>query len=176
MNKKVTFDKTSTARFVTFSCYHNYNLFKTDTVKNIFLHQLDTLRTKYMFKIYGYVIMPNHVHLVLLLPDEIAVSKIIGELKSLTGREIISHWQSIGLEIFDKLKVIKDGKQKYAFWQRKYYDHNCRTKETTIEKINYCHKNPVTKSLVEKQEDWIWSSFRSHHKMNNVMLKIDEIE
>lgn len=176
MSKKESFGYTGTARFVTFSCYHNYNLFKTHTVKNIFIHHFDTLRTKYMFKIYGYVIMPNHVHLVLLPPDGIALSKIIGELKSLTGREIISHWQNIDLKIFDNLKVLRNGKQRYTFWQRRYYDHNCRTKEITTEKINYCHKNPVAKGLVEKPQDWIWSSFRPHHRMDNVIIKIDEIE
>ncbi len=176
MSNKLSFDKTGTARFVTFSCYHNYNLFKADAVKIIFLRHLEELRTKYMFKLYGYVIMPNHVHLVLIPLDGIPLSKIIGELKSLSGREIISHWQKIGLKVFDKLKVMRNGKQKNVFWQRSFYDYNCRTKEITIVKINYCHKNPVVKGLVEKPQDWIWSSFRSHHGWDNVIIKIDEIE
>lgn len=60
------FEYTGTARFVTFSCYHNYNLFKTNQIREIFVLRLDQLRTKHQFKLYGFVVMPNHVHLVLL--------------------------------------------------------------------------------------------------------------
>ncbi|KAA3631397.1 MAG: hypothetical protein DWP97_13140 [Calditrichaeota bacterium] len=170
------FDNTGTARFVTFSCHYNYNLFKTKIVKDIFIKQLIVSHKKHNFKFYGYVIMPNHVHLVLLPLDGLKLSNIIRELKSLSAREIISYWKTLNLQIFDRLKVIRGGQEMFAFWQRKYYDHNCRTKETTIEKINYCHNNPVVKGLVTKPEDWEWSSYRWYHGLENILIEMDPLE
>jgi len=170
------YDNTDTARFVTFSCYHNYNLFKSDQTKEIFISRLNKLRKKYQFELYGYVLMLNHVHLVLRPIIDQQLSKMIGELKSHTAREIFSLWRKIGLDIFHKLKVIRNGKAQNVFWQRRYYDHNCRTKETTIEKIEYCHKNPVVNGLVEDQSEWQWSSNNWYNGKKDVVINIDKFE
>jgi putative transposase len=45
------------------------------------------------------------------------------------------------------------------FWQRRYYDFNVWTREKTVEKLNYMHRNPVERGLVAMPEDWPWSSF-----------------
>ncbi|KAA3635208.1 MAG: hypothetical protein DWP97_05255 [Calditrichaeota bacterium] len=169
LHKQKHFENTGTVRFVTFSCYHNYNLFKTDKVKQIFIKHLKRVREKYKFKLYGFVIMPNHVHIVLLPINNVRLSQIIGELKSLSAREIIEYWTLLDLNIFEKLKVNRSGKQKFAFWQRKYYDYNCRTKEITLNKIMYCHNNPVVKGLVENLEDWEWSSYRWYYGLESVL-------
>jgi putative transposase len=46
------------------------------------------------------------------------------------------------------------------FWQRRYYDFNVLTQTKLVEKLRYIHRNPVTRGLVEKPEDWAWSSYR----------------
>jgi len=170
------FNDLNTVRFVTFSCYHNYNLFKTSETKNIFVVNLNKLRNKYKYKLYGYVIMPNHVHLILHPPDEDKIGIFIGALKSITAREILNLWRSKDLKLFNKLKIDKDGKSRFAFWQRRYYDHNCRTSETIIEKINYCHNNPVKQGLVEDPPQWHWSSYRWYNGMDNVAIEMDRLE
>jgi putative transposase len=48
------------------------------------------------------------------------------------------------------------------FWQRRYYDFNVYTEVKTVEKLRYMHRNPVRRGLVEKPEDWLWSSFRHY--------------
>ena len=48
------------------------------------------------------------------------------------------------------------------FWQERYYDFNVRTPKKKIEKLRYIHRNPVKRGLVEKPEDWPWSSFRNY--------------
>lgn len=143
---------------------------------NILLDQLASLINKYHFKLYGYVFMPDHVHLIIQPPENIKLSKIIGEFKSLTARKILNMWKNNGLKVFDKLRIIKDGKERFAFWQRRYYDHNCRTKETVIEKINYCHNNPVKKGLVAGPSEWKWSSYRWHNGLRGAGIKIDTLE
>jgi hypothetical protein len=53
------------------------------------------------------------------------------------------------------------GDQKH-FWQARYYDFNVYTAKKRIEKLRYIHRNPVKRDLVEKPEDWEWSSFRHY--------------
>jgi|ERR1035437_5117424 putative transposase len=48
------------------------------------------------------------------------------------------------------------------FWQARYYDFNVWTKRKRVEKLRYMHRNPVKRGLVEKPEDWAWSSFRHY--------------
>ncbi len=84
------YDHLGTARFVTLSCYHNYNLFKTHYAILTFVRHFKRIREVYNLKLLAYVIMPNHVHLVLLPPTEIKLGRIIGELKSLTAKEILA--------------------------------------------------------------------------------------
>ena len=176
MNQPIRFNDLNIARFVTYSCYHNYNLFKTGETKNIFAANLNKLRNKYKYKLFGYVIMPNHVHLVVCPPDKDKISIFIGALKSITAREIFSLWHCKDLRIFNRLEINKDGKSRFVFWQRRYYDHNCRTRETMIEKINYCHNNPVKKGLAEDPSQWLWSSYRWYNGMKNVVIEMDDLE
>jgi len=66
--------------------------------------------------------------------------------------------------------------EKYALWQRRCYDHNCRTPETVVEKINYCHYNPVVRGLVNSPGEWIWSGYNWYQVNRNVPIKMDGIE
>ena len=170
------YENTDTVRFVTFSCYHNYNLFKTDRIIEIFISRLIQLKIKHKFDLYGFVVMPNHIHLVLRPRIDQQLGRIIGELKSLTAREIFATWKEIGLEIFHKLKVVRNGKTQNVFWQRRYYDNNCRSIENAIEKINYCHNNPVVSGLVKDPSDWRWSSYNWYIGRKDAAIELDKLE
>ena len=63
-----------------------------------------------------------------------------------------------------------------AFWQRKYYDYNCRTKDIVLEKIDYCHNNPVVRGLVVNPKDWEWSICRWYLGNDDVLIKMDKFE
>ncbi len=47
------------------------------------------------------------------------------------------------------------------FWQARYYDFNVWSEQKRVEKLRYIHRNPVKRGLVERPEEWLWSSF--HH-------------
>ncbi|MEW5922380.1 MAG: transposase [Candidatus Zixiibacteriota bacterium] len=138
------FDGFGTIRFVTFSCHKRLPLLFDEKDILIFLKHLSEIKEKYSIKLFSYVIMPEHIHLVMLPKDTDRIGLIIGELKSLPGRAIIDRWRHINHPRLIDVKVLRDGKAKYAFWQKRCFDFNCRTRERAIEKINYCHKNSVT--------------------------------
>jgi putative transposase len=63
-----------------------------------------------------------------------------------------------------------------AVWQRRCYDHNCRTPEIVVEKLKYCHDNPVKRGLVNHPEDWPWSSYNWYQGRRDGIFEIDGYE
>ena len=173
MPKLRHFDNLGTVRFVTFGCYHRHELLTTPQVVSVFLDALDGIRVVYSIQLLGYVVMPDHVHLVLLPPNSIKLGPVIGELKSKSASQIIAR------ELIDfpvDCFVFKDGRQRLAFWQPRCYDHNCRTNETAMEKIDYCHNNPVARGLVTEPGAWLWSSYNWYRGVSRVPIEMDKID
>jgi putative transposase len=169
------YDHLGTARFVTFSCYHRFRLLSDASVIRTFLTELGSLR-KLGVKILGYVVMPEHVHLVLLPPDAMQVGLEVGHLKSRSARQMLAILEkSAGGKTY-QLWTDRNSKSRRVFWRRRCYDHNCRSPEKTREKIEYCHKNPVTRGLAQEPGDWPWSSYRWYAGLDGVELEIDGCE
>jgi putative transposase len=82
----------------------------------------------------------GHVHLLVSEPKEASLSKAIQALKL-----------SVSVQ-----------SQERPFWQARYYDFNVHNEDKRVEKLRYMHRNPVKRGLVEKPEDWAWSSFRHY--------------
>ena len=164
------FDNLNTGRFVTFSCYHRYQLLTHSPALCIFLSVLDDLRTKTDVSLLGYVVMPEHVHLVLHPPDGLRLGRWIGELKSRSARKIFS----VGHPDERRLSVGDGDDRRNQFWQPRCYDHNCRNESTVKEKIEYCHKNPVTRGLVLTPGDWKWSSYNWYEGQSDVPIGMDD--
>jgi len=163
MPKLKHYDNLGTARFVTFSCYRRLPGFKEKRSKDIFIKYFNFAREKHGFKIYGYVIMPEHVHLVIRPPDEMKLGLVIREIKSKMAREYFEGFKNMNYD------------SPHVFWQKRCYDHNCRSSETVMEKINYCHNNPVVRRLVETPEEWDFSSYNYYKGVVDVPLEMDEI-
>jgi putative transposase len=155
------FDSTGTARFITFICYRREPSLVDEKAKGILAHYIDQTRQKYKFRILGYVFMPDHVHLVIHPIDGTPIGKVIREIKSLSARE------------WFKDKLFESPEAKRVFWQKRCYDHNCRTTVDTREKITYCHNNPVLRNLVDEPAKWEWSSCNWYLGSRDVPLKID---
>ena len=169
-------DNLGTARFVTFSCHNQLPLLEPDWAKEIFLRQLKSSRAKHGLKILAYVIMPEHVHLVIDPVKEMELGRVIGEIKSRSAREIVAKLRNDDSAILENLRTQKDGKDRIAFWKPRCYDHNCRSNDTVIEKITYCHNNPVKRGLVMSPDEWLWSSYESYTGDSHSGLKVDHFE
>ena len=97
-------------------------------------------------RIYAYVVMPEHVHLLVSEPAREALADAMH---------------------FLKLSFTKRLHNKGAFWQKRYYDRNVRDAEEFDEKLAYIHRNPVQRGLVKEPAGWKWSSFR-HYALREV--------
>jgi len=176
MTKLRHYDDLGTARFVTFCCYHRFQLLNDADARYSLTRQLERIRSEYSVKLYGYVIMPEHVHLVVHPPDGVTLGPILGQLKAYTSREVLSRLRVRNSPVLARLRMVRSGKEHYTFWQRRCYDHNCRSLATVKEKIGYCHKNPIVRGLVKRPGDWKWSSYNYYHGGQGVPLSMDEIE
>ena len=125
--------------FITFSCYKRQPFLNDDASRKIFEEITEQLRTSHQFFLYGYVLMPEHVHLLISEPKRYKLSTTLSVLKGETS---------------SRLK----GDQK-QFWQTRYYDFNVFTRPKQVQKLRYMHRNPVKRGLVEAPEHWPWSSF-----------------
>jgi putative transposase len=126
--------------FLTFSCYRRLPYLGTAEVRSLFESALERMRKRYRFVVAGYVVMPEHVHLLVNEPQRSALDRAI---------------KSIKLSV-----TLRRGER--PFWQARYYDFNVWTDAKRIEKLRYMHRNPVNRGLVEMPEDWQWSSYRHY--------------
>ncbi len=166
------FDNLNTARAINFSCYRRMRLLTDISDIELFLHFVEVVCHNCDISIYGYVVMPNHVHLVLHPSEDLRLGHRIGEIKSRSARAILSRWKSTGHRMLSRLGP--DGV--LHFWQKRCYDHNCRTPETVREKIRYCHNNPVTAGIVGSPGEWLWSSYNWYQGCDDVPLPITGVE
>ncbi len=138
------YQQTGELHFVTFCCYHRRRFLGTEVARDQFIIGLERARKWYGFYIAGYVVMPEHVHLLVSEPKRGNLGVSLQMLKQVVSR---------------KLRA-RSGKD--PFWQPRYYDFNVWTEKKHVEKLRYIHRNPVKRGLVASPEDWDWSSFRHY--------------
>jgi REP-associated tyrosine transposase len=144
--------------FLTFCCYRRRPYLQTAHAKNLFLQVLAQVRRQFQFSLVRYVLMPDHVHLLLSEPTQSTISKILQGLKQrvsrgMRGRKRRGSQRQLLLDFVDTLTADR------RFWQRRFYDFNVWSHAKKKEKLHYMHANPVKERLVLHPKDWPWSSF-----------------
>jgi len=169
------FDHDGRVRFVTFCTHDRLPLLTNWFSRNIVINELDQSRQANRFKLLAYVIMPEHIHLVFLPRIEEDVGRMIGKLKLDISTQLLTPLIDSRHPLASKLTVTRNGLHRRVFWQRRCFDHNCRNEKSIFAKMNYCHRNPVTRGLVINAEDWIWSSCRFYMGLDNILLAMDSL-
>jgi len=167
------FDHDGRARFVTFCTHKKVPFLVTNEFRRIIIETLRGLQADMRFRILAYVIMPEHIHLVIVPEIGSEVGHIVGEIKRQSAIRIHKILIAKNSNLLTKLAAVRNGYKRFACWQRRCYDHNCRTNEKVWEKVNYCHNNPVRRGLVSSPGRWRWSSFRRYQGESDVELEID---
>ncbi len=137
------FQESRQLHFVTFSCYRRRPFLNWPARRELFERALEDARRRYRFFVTGYVVMPEHVHLLVSEPEHGLLATGIQAMKQSVARRLA-------------LRAPE------PFWQARYYDFNVWSEHKRIEKLNYMHRTPVKRGLVSRPEDWAWSSFRHY--------------
>jgi putative transposase len=162
------------AHHLTFSCYKNMSLFKDPTMYSLFLQSLNRARNRLQFSLLGFVIMPNHVHLLIFPNTGQSISSILTAIKQPFSHRALNHMRNKRLNVYNKLMVKKGTKPIRRFWQTGGgYDRNIYKDETLIKTLEYMHFNPVKNKLVNSPSEWKWSSARFYETGEQTPIAIE---
>jgi putative transposase len=162
------YDHDCRARFITFSTHRDLPILTNNLFRGIIVQETVAICSHLKIQLLAYVVMPEHVHLVLVPPEELELGPTIGELKRAIAKRILSNIRENYSPLLDKLQVIRNGVRKTAVWKRRCYDHNCRTATAVWEKVRYCHFNPVKRGLVKEPGQWCWSSYQFYQEQSDL--------
>lgn len=157
------YDIPGDAHFVTFSCFRRIPLLSRERSCCWFIEALQLGRAREMYHLWAYVIMPEHVHLVLWPRNGTQISAILKSVKQSFSRRALLWIRANEPAFLERLLDVRPGgRQSYRCWQRGGgYDRNLRSAADIHEKIDYVHSNPVRRGLVESASEWRWSSCRA---------------
>ena len=163
------------AHFLTFSTFKRQAFLKSERTCQWVCQAIDAARTKHPFHLWAFVIMPEHLHVVLLPLEGSDISDILHAIKRPVGYKAVT-WvrknrPSFLGSMIEPSSIIHPA---YHFWQAGGgYDRNLRSAKDVHEKIHYIHANPVRRGLVPQPEAWPWSSCRAWLTGVDLPLRID---
>ena len=144
--------------FITFSCYRRLPLLKTARARDILAKELGRVRDEMGFHLLGYVVIPEHVHLLMSEPKQGTPSTALQKLKLRVARKLRKRGRPVCAGQM-RLPFVETAEPLRAFWQARFYDFNVYSKGKQTEKLNYMHANPVIRGLVKHPRDWAGSSW-----------------
>lgn len=168
-------DQLGNARELTFSCYKRFPFLIRDRPRTWFIEALRQAKRKFAIDLWAYVIMPDHVHLIV-YPREpnVQVGRVVGTVKEYVARRAIRYLEQHAPEWLARITVQEGLCKRRRFWQPGGgFDRNVTEPATLYKMIEYIHLNPVRKNLVAKPEDWEWSSARWYAGVRPVSLEMD---
>ena len=155
--------------FITCSCYRRRPLLGTARRRDLFLQLLEQARQRYQFVVVGYVVMPEHFHLLISEPEKRDPSVVMKVVKQRFARLV--HRQRGGRQM--ELWAEPDPE---PIWQKRFYDFNVWSERKQVEKLRYMHRNPVKRGLVAEPDQWAWSSFRSYAYGEKGLVEVNSQE
>ena len=159
--------------FITFSCYRRRPFLGTPRSRHRFVEILDEVRCRHEFQLLDYVVMPEHIHLVISEPKKGNPSKVLQVLKQEVSRALRRRSRNSSAQL--SLPFPSTGADAPAFWQRRFYDFNVWSSRKLKEKLDYMHRNPVQRKLVRDPRDWPWSSWSYYENGEHGLIRIDTL-
>src|SRR5262245_1072676 len=148
------------AHELTFSCYQRFPFLKVERTCQWLADAIQTARAKYSFELWAFVLMPEHVHLIVHPRQaEYEMRKIIAGIKLPVARRATHFLEETNSQWLAKITRQRGRHADRLFWQSGGgYDRNTTCGKTLLRMVEYLHNNPVRRGLVELAADWKWSS------------------
>jgi REP element-mobilizing transposase RayT len=149
--------------FITTRAIQRAHIFRRDVIKRILVDSLNIGRILGQYELFAFVIMPNHIHLILRCLNDYAPGDVVREFKKATSNSILRQYEvernQAALDFCASAVKLKE-KQQYAIWEDEYQAKNVFSVDFLRQKIDYLHHNPTQPHwrLAERPEDYVWSS------------------
>ncbi|MCK5475265.1 MAG: transposase [Candidatus Pacebacteria bacterium] len=149
---KISKELNSGIYFLTFTIKNWYYIFDRHNRFQILSDSIQYCQKNKDLKLYAYVFMLNHIHLIASSSDMIA---FVRDFKKFTSKEILKNIIATEPSI---LKLFQIGENKYEFWQKTNMPKQIESEKYFLQKVNYIQENPVRKQYVTDPAHWHWSS------------------
>ena len=180
MSRKYKFHEKAGAYFVSFATVNWIDVFTRDLYFSVLIESLDYCRKNKGMEIYGYCIMPSHVHIIFrsALSDP---SGLMRDLKGFTSRKLMKAIEDNPQEsrrewmlwMFDRAGKKNSNVKEKQFWQQHNQPIEIWSLKVFEQKLNYIHNNPVVSGFVTDPVDWKYSSARNYGNNDQTILQID---
>ena len=160
--------------FLNCSCYHRQLWLAEPCRRDLFLDIFEQVRQRYRFVVVGYVVMPDHIHLLISEPELGTPSTVMQVLKQRFAHQVLH--PSLQAPVGPSFASFAKGGHfpEQHVWQRRFYDFNVWSQRKRVDKLRYMHRNPVKRGLVLEPEQWEWSSYRSYAFQEEGRVKINQ--
>ena len=175
-HRRKSLDLPNHAHELTFTCYNRYKLLSKDRTRQWLAEAFDRARRQLDVHLWAYVIMPEHVHAIVLPQRSVyRMEEILKAFKGGVGRRAVNFLGRVNPGWLERLTVRRPNREvERHFWQPGGgYDRNIVTQKALLQALHYIHANPVRRGLVESPTDWEWSSARWYEGERNVKLEMD---
>lgn len=171
--------------FITTNTFHRQKVFTNNWDCQLFIKVLTDCRLKYHFKLFGYVIIPDHVHLLIMPDDKINISDTMHRIKGNFAYQYImkrnhkgsaTRWHLTSNDGLDRVAEPSRLGDPNPIWQKSFYDHIIRNDLDFEEKLNYIHGNPIKHGVTKNLDDYPWSSFQNYYLENNTLINLDYLD
>jgi REP element-mobilizing transposase RayT len=149
--------------FVTTTIINFYEVFNNNACCDILINNIKHYQSRYRFEIIAYVIMPTHFHwIVKVEPGRGTISDIMRDIKKYSAWDILDQLKKENSELSKCLSKSDSPKQKRQLWMHRFDDEVIRNNKMLWTKIKYIHNNPIRAGIVEKAEEYKYSSARNY--------------
>lgn len=183
MRNQANLDHLNYIRFVTGRTHNAVRVFALDQrFCEIFVQNLDHYRGKFAYKLFGFVIMPDHFHLLLLPKVQDKLSRIMMSLKGYTARKILDVMKGESrIDVLEELRLPYRASKgikapSFAVFQPRNYVFNVFSPDKFRQKLDYMHNNPVKAGLVNHPGDYRWSSFACYTENGTPVIEMDGLD
>ena len=154
--------------FLTCSCYHRQPWLASSVRRDLFLKIFEEVRQRYQFVVVGYVVMPEHIHLLISEPERGTPSTVMQVVKQRFAGRVLRRKRC------NPPQGVLWPEPAEHVWQKRFYDFHVWSERKRVEKLRYMHRNPVKAGLVQEPDQWAWSSYRSYAYAEPGMVKMNQ--
>jgi putative transposase len=182
MSSKYKFHDPDGCYFVTFAVVGWVDVFTRNVYKDILIESWKYCQHQKGLLLHAYVIMTNHVHMVISRNSKTLLEDIMRDMKKFTSTKILvaiktesesrREWM---MGIFKEAGESNSNNTTYQFWQQNNHPIECDTSDILKQKVEYVHENPVRAGFVEKAEDWVYSSAGDYYANRKGLIELSYV-
>jgi REP element-mobilizing transposase RayT len=159
--------------FLTICVVHKLRILDAPGLAETVIKSLQYCTEKKGLQLYGYVVMPSHLHLVAQSGEGVLLNDIVRDLKKFLSKRVVEHFsqQAHPQGMLEFFRLHDSAKQEFRVWTKGYHAIMIQHHRMLVQKLHYIHHNPVRSGLCAGPGEWPYSSAHIHQHLHRIKLK-----